>query len=137
MPGRDLAPKGKVEYLRERIEAFAKENSLVIFEKNAFKIDWMIEHEGRCFCDWQNRKCPCDNVFQDIAKFNGNCLCCVFATGEKAEILSKPRKIVVRTPEEMKAYKEKMKQKQADNEKLFTKLFRKKKRRDGGNVTAR
>lgn len=129
MPSRDLAPQGKVEGLREKLEIFAKENELQIFEKNAFKIDWMIEHQGKCFCDWQARSCPCKNVFQDLKTFNGNCLCCVFVTPEKLKILSKPRKTVTRSSEEKKQYKEKMRAKQQANEKLFDKLFKKKKRK--------
>lgn len=132
MPSRDLAPEGKVENLRQKLETFAKENSLLILEKNAWKIDWMAEHQGKCFCDWQNRVCPCGNVFQDLQRFNGNCLCCVFVTEAKLKVLNKPRKIVARTLEEQKAYKEKLKTKQKQNELLFNKLFKKEKKGRSG-----
>lgn len=128
MPSRELAPLGKTENLQEQLEAFAKTNSLLIFDKNRWKITWMAEHQGKCFCDWQNRSCPCKTVFQDLKTFNGNCLCGVFVTPEKLKILSKPRKTVVRTPEEKQKYKEDMKAKQRKNEKLYNKLFKKKKK---------
>jgi hypothetical protein len=129
VPSRDLAPTGKVQHLRETLEAFAKDNGLLIFEKNAFKIEWMAEHQGKCFCDWQHRACPCKTVFQDLKTFNGNCLCTLFCTEEKLKVLSRARKTVVKSPEEQKAYKEQLKQKQRSNEKLFEKLFKKKKKR--------
>lgn len=128
MPSRELAPLGKTENLQEQLEAFAKTNGLLIFDKNRWKITWMAEHHGKCFCDWQNRSCPCKTMFQDLKTFNGNCLCGVFVTPEKLKILSKPRKTVVRTPEEKQKYKEDMKAKQRKNEKLYNKLFKKKKK---------
>ena len=128
MPSRNLAPMGKVEHLRETLETFAKEHGLLIFEKNSFKIDWMAEHQGKCFCDWQNRTCPCQFLFEDLAKFKGNCLCAVFVTTARANILNKPRKTKVRTQEEERGYKEIMKQKQKQNLVLYDKLFKKKKK---------
>lgn len=127
MLNRDLAPKGKVKNLRQKIEAFAKKHNLVINEQNASKIAWMENHKGRCFCDWQNRECPCDKVMQDLVKFNGRCLCRILFTKEALEKhqAKKPRISHKKTAAEKAA--DKQKQKKYMN--LFNKLFKKKRKK--------
>lgn len=123
MPSRDLAPKVKVTGLRKRIEAFAQAHGLFINEKNAWKITWMSNHEGRCYCDWQNRRCPCHMVMQDLHRFNGRCLCRVLWT---KEALEKQQKIK-RKPSKKKTAADKVadRKKQKQNVELFKKLFQK------------
>lgn len=121
---RNLAPKGKVKNLRSKIEAFAKTHGLVIDKRQTRKLTWMANHKGRCYCDWEHRSCPCNNVMQDLKRFNGRCLCRLLWTKEALEKhMSKPRKRKKkkRTAEEKAADREKQK----ENERLFKKIFKK------------
>jgi len=83
MPSRELAPKGNVEGLRKKLEDYALEHGLFIHETNAWKIEWMEEHQGRCYCDWENRFCPCQHIMEDLKTFNGVCHCALLCTKEK------------------------------------------------------
>lgn len=72
----EKAPPGKDEQLRDRLKRFAEENNLVISEYVDKKLRFSETHMGVCFCDPLNRlKCPCDNVWDDIKRYNGRCLC--------------------------------------------------------------
>jgi hypothetical protein len=126
MPSKDLAPQGRVPDLRKRLQEFAEKNSLFLNPKFDWKIAWMEEHEGRCFCDWENRFCPCGQALEDLKRFNGCCHCGVLCTEEKLHyyLTQKPRKKP--SPEEAKERKAKLKERQKENEKVYDRLFKKK-----------
>ena len=66
------------EYIN-RIETYAKEHGFVINEYAKKKIEWMRTHSGHCFCSPIERTCcPCDNVYEDMKRFSGRCLCRLF-----------------------------------------------------------
>ena len=126
IPSRELAPQRKVEHLREKLEKYASEHGLFLNPLSEPKIQWMSEHEGRCFCDWEKRLCPCQFVMEDLHRFNGICHCGVLCTKEKLEYFlapKKPRKEL--TPEEKAARKQAMKEKQKQNELLLKKILKK------------
>lgn len=126
MPDRNLAPQEFSEGFKEKVLKIAEENGLAINPKNMFKVGWMQEHGGRCFCDpFSDRVCPCKNMYEDIQRFKGNCLCGVFVTHEKLkEIMSRkpPKKL---TEEEKKSLKEKAKLKAKQSKLLFDKISKK------------
>lgn len=77
----DNVPVGFDSELRERIKLFAEEHNFIISEFVEHKIKWSEEHQGRCPCDpYQNerKKCPCNHVYEDMADFNGQCVCGMF-----------------------------------------------------------
>lgn len=126
MPDRNLAPQELVEGFKEKSLKFAEEHGLAVNPKNLFKVEWMQEHGGRCFCDpFSNRICPCKNMNEDIQRFNGNCLCGVFMTYKKLkEILGrKPSKQL--TEEEKKNLKIRAKLKAEQSKLLFDKIIKK------------
>lgn len=126
------APEGRVSHLREKLEKFAEKHNLVINEAYAWKIEWMANHEGRCACDWIHRKCPCPQIFQDLTRFKGNCLCRVFFTRERLDQLRKNPKKTKLTPlekmqrEELRARKQGRDQ---ENWKRLSEKFKKKGKR--------
>lgn len=69
--------------VRPALEEKAKELDLLINPYMTHKIVWSENHEGRCMCDWMNRKCPCDNIQKDLTEYDGECLCKVLVTKEK------------------------------------------------------
>ena len=71
--------------VRPALKQRAKELGLIINPGMEHKIVWSESHGGRCMCDWNNRKCPCDNIQKDLAEFNGECLCKVLVTVDKME----------------------------------------------------
>lgn len=123
MPDRSLAPQELVVEFKEKVVKCAEENDLDLNPKNMFKVEWMEEHGGRCFCDpFSDRRCPCKNMLEDIKRFNGNCLCAVFMTHERLkELLSrKPPKQL--TDEEKKIRKANAKIKAKLSKQLFKKI---------------
>jgi len=122
-----LAPPGKAESLRPRLEEFAKNNELFLNPKVDWKIGWMEEHQGRCFCDWEKRFCPCEYALEDLERFNGICLCGVLCTKQKLLYYQKVQKASPSTSKKL-ATKEERGQQQKRNEALFKKVFKKRKR---------
>lgn len=86
----------------------------------------MIKHAGRCFCDWQSRRCPCPDSLKDLARFNGNCLCNVLQTPSRNELYRKTHSAEPRAPkpEDKKLRKERTKKAKA----LFAKISGKRKK---------
>jgi hypothetical protein len=119
------APEGKVEGLHEKLEAFAKEKGLVIWDERRWKIDWMSEHNGCCACDWTHRVCPCKEIDQDLNRFNGNCMCRVFFTPERlAEMTAQKTKIEL-TPLEIGQREDMNNKRKLRDEEKFKKLAKK------------
>ncbi len=88
---RDEAPLEKVVIL-PKLEKYAEEHNLLIDPHYIFKIQWMEEHGGRCFCDWESdRRCPCSHCLDDLIRFNGNCMCSILITPEKLKQKEKQR----------------------------------------------
>ncbi len=92
------APVSKDFGLRDRIKSFAEKHNFIVSEFVEHKIKWSEEHEDRCFCDPDNRICPCNRVYEDMANFNGRCLCNLFWKPEAYEnwkyYSNKPKKQV-------------------------------------------
>jgi hypothetical protein len=122
-----LAPQGPAQNLRPRLEEFANNNELFLNPKFDWKITWMEEHQGRCFCDWEKRSCPCEHALEDLKRFNGICLCGVLCTKEKLlyyqKTMQSPKPL---TPDEKRATKERLKREQKANLKLFDSVTKKK-----------
>jgi len=77
---------GKDKELRNRIKEYATEHNFVISDFVNKKIKWSETHSGRCFCSpFERVKCPCDNVYEDMKKYNGRCLCRLFWKPEAYE----------------------------------------------------
>ena len=75
-----------------KLIAYAKEHDLAIDRKLSHKVDWMEEHNGVCFCDWESgRVCPCGNIGSDFDKYNGQCLCGLLLTHERLEMKTNNR----------------------------------------------
>jgi hypothetical protein len=88
----------------------------------------MEKHQGRCFCDWENRRCPCEHALEDLKRFRGICLCGVLCTKEKLMYYQKTRKLNPLTLEEKQANKERLKQQQKKSETVFKRVFEKRKK---------
>ena len=78
--------------VRPLLEKRAKELNLVINSYMEHKIKWSEDHGGRCMCDWEHRKCPCDNISKDLVKYDGECLCKVLVTNEKMKKIKKEQR---------------------------------------------
>lgn len=78
--------------IRPALEAKAKELGLIINIYMEHKIEWSETHSGRCMCDWEHRKCPCDEIAKDLIEYNGQCLCKVLVTEEKMKKIEKSQK---------------------------------------------
>lgn len=107
---REQAPRSPIPDLKDRVYTFAKEHGLIVNEDMLKKLNWMTDHGGRCFCDWESdRRCPCHRVFDDIAYFNGSCMCNLLHTPEKNQRWKKhkARQNKKLTDEEIKKIKEK------------------------------
>ena len=128
MPNRKLAPQGATQNLRPRLEEFAKNNGLFLNPKFAWKITWMQRHQGRCFCDWENRHCPCEHALEDLKRFNGVCLCGVLCTKDKLLYYQIARTVKPLSLEEKKTAKERLRRGQKANQELFDRITKKKKR---------
>ena len=128
-PSKNLAPQGKVENLHQKLEQFAKKNSLLLNPKFDWKISWMETHQGRCFCDWENRFCPCEHALEDLKRFGGICLCGVLCTKDKLLYYQTAHETKLLSPEEKKAAKERLKQQQKKNENVYQHIFKKRKRK--------
>lgn len=87
----------------------------------------MQEHQGRCFCDWEKRSCPCEHALEDLKRFNGICLCGVLCTKEKLLYYQTVRATKELSRDEKAAAKERLKSAQKANEKLFDRITKKKK----------
>lgn len=88
---RDKAPLGKAVVWPKLIE-YAKEHGLEIDTKLSHKVDWMEDHNGVCFCDWDSgRICPCGNIGSDFDKYNGQCLCGLLLTHKRLEMKTNNR----------------------------------------------
>lgn len=76
-------PQKEDKGLIKRMRKFAKKHRLAIYKWNfERKIDWMVEHGGRCFCAcWDRLKCPCKECLKEV-KEEGSCLCSIFVTRE-------------------------------------------------------
>lgn len=91
MLNRDKAPLGNAVVWPNLI-AYADEHNLVIDMKLSHKVDWMEEHNGVCFCDWDSgRYCPCGNIASDFNRYNGQCLCGLLCSKERLEQKQKQR----------------------------------------------
>jgi hypothetical protein len=122
-----LAPQGAAQNLRPRLEEFAKNNELFLNPKFRWKIEWMEQHQGRCFCDWEKRFCPCEHALEDLKRFNGVCLCGVLCTKDKLLYYQTVRRAKPLSPEEKKATKERLRREQKANQELFARITKKKK----------
>lgn len=86
---RDNIPADKVE-IKANLEQFADDNNLIINPYVESKIEWMELHGGQCYCEPSGeRSCPCEHALNDVAQFNGACLCRVLVTQERLEALKK------------------------------------------------
>jgi hypothetical protein len=117
-----------VENLHQKLEEFALKNGLFLNPKFDWKIEWMEAHQGRCFCDWEKRLCPCEHALEDLKRFRGICLCGVLCTKEKLVYYQKVRKLNPLTLEEKQANKERLKQQQKKSETVFKRIFEKRKK---------
>lgn len=124
---RDLAPQLHDDDVRLRLLRFADTYDLVLNENVIHKLDWSEEHGGRCFCDWEGRPtCPCPHVFEDMSTYGGSCLCNLLMTPEhyaeyiKRKETPKPKL----SKEEKKLRKQRLKERQAEAEKVFKKIKR-------------
>jgi hypothetical protein len=102
---------------------------LFLNPKFDWKIGWMEEHQGRCFCDWEKRFCPCEHALEDLKRFGGICLCGVLCTKDKLLYYQKVRKTEPASPEEKKAAKERLKLQKKKNETAYQHIFKKRKER--------
>jgi len=126
---REQAPPSPIPDLKDRVYAFAEEHGLIVNEDMLKKLNWMTDHGGRCFCDWESdRRCPCHRVFDDIAYFNGSCMCNLLHTPEKNKRWKqrKARKPEKLTDSEIKTRKEKAKTNKKNAEEIFNKMIKKK-----------
>ena len=75
----EKVPCGRDKELRNRIKEYAEEHNFIVSDFVEKKIKWSQCHGGRCFCSpFERVKCPCDNVYEDMKKYNGRCLCRLF-----------------------------------------------------------
>lgn len=89
----------------------------------------METHQGRCFCDWEKRFCPCEHALEDLKRFGGICLCGVLCTKDKLLYYQTVHETKLLSPEEKKAAKERLKQQQKKNENVYQHIFQKRKRK--------
>lgn len=116
-----------MQNLRQRLEEFAKKNEVFLNPKFDWKIEWMEAHQGRCFCDWEKRSCPCEHALEDLKRFNGICLCGVLCTKDKLLYYQTKRTAKPSSPEEKKAAKERLRRGQKANQELFDRITKKEK----------
>ena len=117
---REFYPEKHVPDLREQLIDLVTENGWVINYGMEHKLEYAENHGGRCWCDPENRRCPCpmELLQEDFSIFGGTCLCNLIMTEERLEHWHRTKENYKKrqeleaqmTPEEHLAHRERLKE---------------------------